>query len=370
MTNQDKPSSAPALHHAKAEKVLVLGAGNFGTCLADHLSDLGIDATIWARDQDVVDGINNDHRNIKYMKDVELHPNLRASSTLTPELIASSTTVLFSIPTQHMRNILSTHFNTIPDTVKKSQLHIYVNKGIEMSTGQLPYQIVDEALGQEIGDLAVYLSGPSFAAEVVKRQPTAVAVASRTRERALRAQRLFHAPHFRVYDTPDIIGVEICGALKNVIAIAAGASAAQGFQQNARAALITRGLAEITRIGVALGASPITFQGLAGIGDLLLTCTSEKSRNFTLGFRLGNGERVQDVLKSLGSVAEGYETSKAAYALCRKLNADSPMIDSVYAVCHHDAPVKEMMAKVMGRPPKSELYGLPDMEGHSGVEHE
>ena len=174
-------------------------------------------------------------------------------------------------------------------------------------------------------------------------------MASRTRNRALRAQSLFHAPHFRVYDTPDVIGmhvdgihyqvyhvksrpsthykgVEVCGALKNVIAIAAGASAAQGFQANTRAALITRGLAEITRIGVALGANPITFQGLAGVGDLLLTCTSEKSRNFTLGYRLGQGEDVQHVLSTLGSVAEGYETSKAAYELCRKIHADSPMV--------------------------------------------
>ncbi|TPX40001.1 glycerol-3-phosphate dehydrogenase [NAD(P)+] [Synchytrium endobioticum] len=346
-----------------AEKVLVLGAGNFGTCLADHLSDLGTDVTIWARDHNVVDGINQHHRNIKYMKNDDLHKNLKATSSLTPQLIKSATTILVSIPTQHMRSILEAHFTAseLRETLI-NQLHIYVNKGIEISTGMLPYQIVDEVMGKALGDSAVYLSGPSFAAEVIKRQPTAVAVASRTRDRALRAQRLFHAPHFRVYDTPDIIGVEICGALKNVIAIAAGASVAQDFQQNTRAALITRGLAEITRIGVALGANPITFQGLAGVGDLLLTCTSEKSRNFTLGYRLGQGEQVEHVLNTLGSVAEGYETSKAAYELCRKIHADSPMVDSVYAVCHRGAPVREMMSKVMGRPPKSELYGLPGHE--------
>ncbi|OAJ45399.1 hypothetical protein BDEG_28539 [Batrachochytrium dendrobatidis JEL423] len=319
------------------ERVLVVGGGNFGTCLADHLADKGNSVTIWARDQSLVDGIMNDHINHKYIPGIQLSPGLKATSVLDANTIQSATVIIMSIPTQYMRSILE----KIRDHLTVNQLLVFVNKGIEESSGLLPNDIAIQVCGIEIGERAAFLSGPSFAAEVVKRQP-----------------RLFHAPHFRVYEIHDTIGVEVAGALKNVIALAAGACAGVGFQMNSRAALITRGLAELARFGVALGANPLTFAGLSGVGDLLLTCTSEKSRNFTVGYRIGKGETLEEIITSLGSVAEGVATTKAAYALARKLNVDSPITDEVYAVLFEKKPVKQAMKDLMERDPSEEMRGI------------
>nr|KAJ3419746.1 hypothetical protein HK105_006551 [Polyrhizophydium stewartii] len=318
------------------ERVLVLGGGNFGTCLADHLADLGNDVTIWARDSKLVEGINNDHINHKYIPGVRLAERLKATADLSHEVVSSATVIIVSIPTQHMRHLL-----------------IFVNKGIEISTGLLPNDVALEVCGTEIGERAAFLSGPSFAAEIVRRQPTAVSVASKSPLRSKRTQRLFHAPHFRVYEIHDTVGVEVAGALKNVIAVASGACMGVGFQMNSRAALITRGLAEIIRFGLALGANPLT-----GVGDLMLTCTSEKSRNFTVGYRIGKGETLEEITASLGSVAEGVATTKAAYELARKLNVDSPITDQVYAVLFENKPVRQAMRDLMERDPSQELRGI------------
>ncbi|KAJ3081733.1 hypothetical protein HK102_002170, partial [Quaeritorhiza haematococci] len=254
--DDDEYSKADDL--AVDERVFVLGSGNFGTCLADHLADMGIQVTMWSRDQTLADSINNEHKNSKYMKDVTLSTNLKATTEISGEMLGSTTVVLFAIPTQHMRSILE---RTKP-FLTPNHLLIFCNKGIEQGTLLLPHDIVKEVLGEEMGERATFLSGPSFAAEVVQRQPSCVSVASKYRSRALRTQRLFHAPHFRVYDNPDVVGVEAAGALKNVVALASGACSGLGFQNNSRAALITRGLAEIARIGVKLGANPLTFAGL------------------------------------------------------------------------------------------------------------
>ncbi|KAK6092675.1 hypothetical protein MT418_006676 [Batrachochytrium dendrobatidis] len=336
------------------ERVLVVGGGNFGTCLADHLADKGNSVTIWARDQSLVDGIMNDHINHKYIPGIQLSPGLKATSVLDANTIQSATVIIMSIPTQYMRSILE----KIRDHLTVNQLLVFVNKGIEESSGLLPNDIAIQVCGIEIGERAAFLSGPSFAAEVVKRQPSCVSVASRSPLRSKRTQRLFHAPHFRVYEIHDTIGVEVAGALKNVIALAAGACAGVGFQMNSRAALITRGLAELARFGVALGANPLTFAGLSGVGDLLLTCTSEKSRNFTVGYRIGKGETLEEIITSLGSVAEGVATTKAAYALARKLNVDSPITDEVYAVLFEKKPVKQAMKDLMERDPSEEMRGI------------
>ncbi|KAJ3126585.1 hypothetical protein HK100_010179 [Physocladia obscura] len=338
--------------------ILVLGAGNFGTCLADHLAslDTSCHVTIYARDPAVVESINSHHLNPKYLKDIPLTPELRATTVLDASSVASVSVVIFSIPTQHLRDILE---KTKP-FITQNHLTIFVNKGIEIESGMLPCDIVEEIWGPEIGRAATYLSGPSFAAEVVKRQPTCVSVASRMHGRALRAQRVFHAPHFRVYDSSDVVGVEVAGALKNVVALAAGACAGLGFQQNARAAIITRGLAEIMRIGVKLGADPLTFSGLSGVGDLFLTAQSEKSRNYTVGYRLGRGESLEHVLATLGSVAEGVETTKAAYALCKKIGVESPVTNAVYGVLFAGVDVKDAVKALMGRDPHGEFHGIVD----------
>ncbi|KAJ3215300.1 hypothetical protein HK099_006428 [Clydaea vesicula] len=333
------------------KSILVLGAGNFGTCLADHLASLGNEVTIWARSQEVVDGINLQHKNVKYLSHVLLSENLKATTVLNQEVFDAVTVVICAIPSQLMRTILE----RVKPFLTTRHLLIFVNKGIEKGTLSFPHDIVVSELGEEIGYNATFLSGPSFAAEVVERKHTCVTAASLVHIRALRTQKLFHAPHFRVYDATDVIGVEVAGALKNVMALASGCSSGIGLQLNARAALITRALAEITRIGVKLGANPLTFAGLSGVGDLFLTCTSEKSRNFTVGYRLGKGEKLDDVIRTLGSVAEGVETVPAAYELCRKLGVDSPIIDAVHAVLMKGLTVDEVFKNVTHRSPKSEL---------------
>ncbi|KAJ3177703.1 hypothetical protein HK101_010195 [Irineochytrium annulatum] len=347
---------------------LYVGCGNFGTCIADHLANLGLEVTIWARDAAVVSSINEHHKNSKYMSTVDLSPNLKATTVLDDSVISAATVVIFSIPTQHVRyvdymvSLLKVHDRSILERVKPhittSHLTIFLNKGIENGTLLLPCDIVTQVWGEKLGRLATFLSGPSFAVEVVKRQPTCVSVASKVRSRAHRTQRLFHAPHFRVYDSNDVIGVELAGAYKNIIALASGACAGLGFQNNARAAIITRGLAEMIRVGVKLGADPLTFAGLAGVGDLMLTAQSEKSRNYTVGFRLGKGEELDHVVKTLGSVAEGVETTRAAYALCKKLDVDFPVCEAIYGVLFEGKKVADAGRALMGRDPSNELRGI------------
>jgi glycerol-3-phosphate dehydrogenase (NAD(P)+) len=337
-------------------RILVVGAGNFGTCLADHLAVIGNQVSIWARDKTILESINNKHKNSRYLSDIILSQNLRAVYDLSQETFNDVDVVLMAIPTQHMRSKLQ----QIKPFLRMDHLIIFVNKGIEISTGLLPSDIAIQELGDQQGARAVFLSGPSFAQEVVTRQPTCVAVASRSQKRAKRTQRLFHAPFFRVYDIQDPTGLEVAGALKNVIAIASGACCGAGFQMNARAALITRGLAEITRFGMKLGANPMTFAGLSGVGDLFLTCTSEKSRNFTVGYRIGKGEKLDDIIASLGSVAEGVTTTKAAYELAKKHKVDAPITEQVYLVLYENKPILEAVKDLMTRDPSNELRGIVD----------
>ncbi|KAJ3356386.1 hypothetical protein HDU83_001177 [Entophlyctis luteolus] len=299
---------------------------------------MGNNVTIYARDHAVVDGINSLHQNIKYMKDVPLTETLKATNSLDEHTLSSVTVILFSIPTQHLRDILE---KTKP-FVTRNHLTIFVNKGIEISTGLLPCDIVEEIWGKDIGCAATYLvSGGNFVPFQLTPKFFTLAL--------VRPQ---------VYDCTDVIGVEVAGALKNVIALAAGACAGLGFQQNARAAIITRGLAEIMRVGVKLGADPLTFSGLSGVGDLFLTAQSEKSRNFTVGYRLGKGETLEHVLATLGSVAEGVETTKAAYELCKRIGVESPVCDAVYSVLYGGSEVKDAVKALMGRDPHAEFHGL------------
>jgi glycerol-3-phosphate dehydrogenase len=237
---------------------------------------------------------------------------------------------------------------------RPDMLLVCAAKGIEVGRLHLPRDIIADVLGKEVAHNAVFLSGPSFATEIAARQPTAVAVASKDPKRAAWAQELFHAAHFRVYTSDDPIGLEVAGALKNVVAIASGASVGIGFQMNSRAAVITRGLAEITRVGVALGANPLTFNGLGGVGDLFLTCTSEKSRNFSVGYHLGKGESLEAAIKAVG-VAEGVSTAKAAYDLCNKLGVEAPIITEVYRVLYEGKPITQAVMDLLTREAKPEI---------------
>ncbi|MBC7661709.1 MAG: NAD(P)-dependent glycerol-3-phosphate dehydrogenase [Chitinophagaceae bacterium] len=332
-------------------KTIVLGTGNFGTCLANHLAQKGHSVTIWGRSQEIVDSINTLHRNPKYLEHIALDHRLNATLKLEPESLKAASFLVLAIPTQSLRSVME----PIKDLISPSCIIVCAVKGIENDTYRFPIQIVEDVLGPASRDKIVVLSGPSFAIEVAEKQPTAVSVACRNAETNRATQALFHTSLFRVYTTDDPIGLEVAGALKNVIAIASGTLAGLGFQQNARAALLTRGLAEIARVGAALGANPITFMGLGGVGDLFLTCTSEKSRNYTVGYRLGKGESLDEVLRTLGSVAEGVSTSKAAYELCEKLKVDSPIIHVVYSVLYGGDTVANGLHRLLNREMKAEI---------------
>ena len=332
-------------------KTLVLGTGNFGTCLANYLALQGHDVTIWGRSKAINTSINTLHRNPKYLSHIPLETGLKATDSLDKATLKNVEFLVLAIPTQSLRQVLRPIKHLIPSKC----IIVCAVKGIENDALCFPFQIIQQELGSDTTDRIVVLSGPSFASEVAERQPTAVSVACLDPESNRATQILFHSSLFRVYTTDDPIGLELAGALKNVIAIASGAAAGLGFQQNAKAALLTRGLAEITRIGACLGANPLTFMGLGGVGDLFLTCTSEKSRNYTVGYRLGKGESLDEVLQTLGSVAEGVSTAKAAFELCEKLKVDSPIVHVVYSVLYGGSSVASGLSKLLNREMKAEI---------------
>ena len=282
-------------------KIAVLGAGAWGTALAMHISNEH-KVSLWARNAGHVSGMRKARSNPMYLGDFQFNNNLHVEDDLGAT-IQNADLILSIVPTAGFRAILK-QINQL----KSSQPIIWAHKGLEPQTAKLPHEVALEELGsnQKWGTL----SGPSFAAELVRGLPTAVTLASNDAEFALQAANLIHSNNLRVYYSTDVIGVSVGGALKNVMAIAAGISDGMGFGNNARAALITRGLAEITRFGVALGAKTETFMGLAGAGDLILTCTGQYSRNREVGLQLASGKALEDVLKGLGHVAEGVNTAR------------------------------------------------------------
>jgi len=268
--------------------------------------------------------------------------------------------VLFAIPTQGLRETLTKLQPSL--TAEKLPLMIFVNKGIETGTQALTLEIIADTCGGEIARAATFISGPSFAKEIVRRQPTSVSVASLTESQAEKASQVFHQPWFRCYTGGDPIGLELAGALKNVYAIAAGMADGLGFENNTRAGLITRGLSEMTKIGTAYGASPLTFLGLAGVGDLFLTCSSPTSRNYTVGYRLGKGEKLEDIINTLGSVAEGVTTAKGLKQIVDDMDISAAIATEIYEVLYEGKDVKTSVQELMSRPPSREL-DLPKQTG-------
>lgn len=334
-----------------SERIGVIGAGSWGTTLANLLSKKGHEVRLWAYEAEVAEAIGSRHMNEIYLPEVPLSPTLSATTSLSEAIDGVSVIVSVS-PAQHVRRVMS----GIASDLAANTLVVSASKGIETSTLDTMAEVMDEILPGPIARRVCFLSGPSFAVEVAQEHPTAVAVASRSHDAAEQTQQLFQTDYFRVYTNPDVRGVELGGALKNVIALAAGMADGLGLGHNTRAALITRGLAEMARLGTALGASPLTFAGLAGMGDLILTCTGGLSRNRTVGVRLGKGERLSAILGDMKMVAEGVDTSRAAYDLSLREGIEMPIVSEVYAVLFEDKPAAEAVRALMVREPKPEQW--------------
>ena len=332
-------------------KIAVVGAGSWGTAIADLLACKGYPVSLWAFEKEVKDHIQKFHENKIFLPNHKLSPNISASNELA-EVISDKNLVVVVVPSHVMRNVtkkMSGHLSS--DDI----ILISASKGIEQKTHLTMSGVISENLPivQE-GRLAV-ISGPSFAKEVAQKIPTSVTVACKNPEIAALVQHLFATPYFRVYSSDDIIGVELGGSVKNVIAIAAGILDGLGLGLNTRAALITRGMTEIRRLGLNLGANPRTFTGLAGFGDLVLTCTGNLSRNYTVGIKLGRGKKLEEILAGMHMVAEGVKTAKSVYNFSRKLGVGMPICHEVYRILYEDLTPKEAVHRLMTRTLKQEL---------------
>jgi glycerol-3-phosphate dehydrogenase (NAD(P)+) len=326
-------------------KIAVLGAGAWGTALAMHISNQH-NVSLWARNAGHVSGMRKARANPLYLGDFSFHDNLQVEDDLGAA-IDGADLILSVVPTAGFRNILKQI-----KALKSTQPIIWAHKGLEPETAKLPFEVALEELGNEQHWGA--LSGPSFAAELVRGLPTAVTLAANHADFALQAANLIHGNNLRVYDSTDVVGVSVGGAVKNVMAIAAGISDGMGFGNNARAALITRGLAEMTRFGVALGAKTETFMGLAGAGDLILTCTGQYSRNREVGLQLASGKALEDVLKGLGHVAEGVNTAREVIRRADSMGIDMPITYEVNQALTHGKSAKEAVTDLLGRSQKAD----------------
>jgi glycerol-3-phosphate dehydrogenase (NAD(P)+) len=328
--------------------VAVIGAGSWGTALAKVLVDRGHAVTLWGRDAGQLADIAGSGENARYLPGVKLALAVEADLA---KAVAGKPFVLTVVPSHTMREVMS----RAAPSIAPHAVVISASKGIENETLATMDEVLKEVLPGKVGARLAYLSGPSFAKEVGAGLPTAVVMASRDREAAAEASKLFHGDRFRVYTSDDVTGVEVGGALKNVMAIAAGIADGLGLGHNTRAALITRGLAEISRVAVRRGANPLTLAGLAGVGDLVLTCTGDQSRNRTVGMGLGRGKKLSEVLGEMKQVAEGVKTTKSAYDLAQRLGVEMPITHSMYRVLYEDQPAREALADLLGRQPKHEL---------------
>ena len=328
-----------------SENVAVIGAGSWGTAVAHVFADAGQVTTIWGRDSVVVDGIQSRHQNPKYLKGIPLANSLRATTDL-PSVLKSASVVVCSIPTQQIRSVF-----TPVAPLLTGKLIVNTSKGIEIGTNATVSEIFAQI---SPSSPYVILSGPSFAEEVVKRLPTAVTVAAKNPSDAEKIQRAMVTPYFRVYRTRDVAGVELAGALKNVVAIASGAVSGLGLGYNAQAAIINRGIAEIMRMSRRRGADPLTFLGLAGMGDLVLTCTGPLSRNRKLGELLARGKTFDQAREELGGVAEGAYTVRSAAELANKLGVEMPITEQVNQILYHGGTVQKALSDLMSRDLKEE----------------
>jgi glycerol-3-phosphate dehydrogenase (NAD(P)+) len=331
-------------------KIGVIGAGAWGTALANLLANKELDVALWAFEQEVCADILEGRENKIFLPGTPLSSNIHPSNDLD-EVAANKDVLLLVTPSHVFRSVA---VKMVHHPTERTMI-VTASKGIENETHLTMSGILQQLLPPRLKTRIAALSGPSFAKEVVKKIPTAVTVAAFDPEVAGAVQSIFATPYFRVYTSRDVVGVELGGALKNVMAIAAGISDGLGLGYNTRAALITRGLTEIQRLGIRLGADPKTFMGLAGMGDLVLTCTGDLSRNWTLGHKIGQGMKLEAILSDMRTVAEGVKTTKSVYNLSRKLGAEMPIAEQVYRMLYEDLDPKEALQVLMSRDLRHEL---------------
>lgn len=325
-------------------KTAVLGTGSWGTALAIVLADNGHEVMMWGRRKDQVDEMNANHTNERYLPGIRIPDRIQATVSME-QAVDEAEVIVLVVPTKAMREVAS-QLNKI---LKAPVMMIHAAKGIEIDSLKRVSEIIEDEIDADKRKNIAVLSGPSHAEEVSLRQPTTVTVSSTDPDTAKALQDLFINLRFRVYTNPDMMGVELGGALKNIIALGAGLSDGIGYGDNAKAALITRGLAEISRLGIKMGANPLTFSGLAGMGDLIATCTSKHSRNWRAGHMLGKGKSLDEVLDSMGMVVEGVRTTEAAYRLARREEVEMPITNTLHRVLFENQLPKEAVESLMNR---------------------
>jgi glycerol-3-phosphate dehydrogenase (NAD(P)+) len=335
-------------------RLAVVGAGSWGTAFAMIPADNGLPTVLWARREELAAAIATDHENPDYLEGVRLPDGLTATHDME-EAVGDADIVVMAVPSHAFRGV----FEDVAPLLKDEAPVVSLVKGIEQESLKRMTEIVREA-GDVPEDRVAVVSGPNLAREIVKRQPSASVVACADERRGEALQEVFSVPYFRVYVNPDVVGVELGGALKNVIALAAGMGDGMGFGDNSKASLITRGLAEIARLGKQMGGNPLTFAGLAGMGDLIATCISPLSRNRHVGEELGKGRKIDEIVAEMKMVAEGVRTSRAVVRLGENLGVDVPIAEHVCKVIYDGMSPEELVRSLMERDAKPELHGLDD----------
>lgn len=330
-------------------RICILGGGSWGTALGLHTARLDHEVCIWEYNADLAKSHQEARENTRYLPGIRFPDNLNIRGDLQGALQGAQL-VLLVVPSQTMRSTLQAAADWIP----KEAILCVASKGVEQNSLMTMDEVICDVLGDSVEDRIAVLSGPSFALELAQGKTTAVVVASKNPALAETTAGVFHGGNFRVYHSDDVVGVEMGGALKNVMAIACGICDGAGLGTNCRAALITRGLAEITRLAVARGANPLTLAGLAGMGDLVLTCTGDLSRNRRVGLALGQGQSLDSILEELGQVAEGVMTARSAFNLGKKAQVDMPITREVYAMLYEGKPVPQALGDLLGRERKAE----------------
>ena len=330
-------------------KVSIVGTTTWGTTLAIHHARNNVPSTLLARTPEEAQSLLTARENSRFLPGVPFPRPLEVTQDLQKAFNGVAVVVL-AVPSQRFRENL----RWIRDGIQNSTIVLSATKGLEAATGKRMSQVITEELSGELAQRACVLSGPNLAMEVIAQKPASAVIASLDPEAAVTAQRILMSPTFRVYTNDDVVGVELGGALKNIIALGCGICDGLGYGDNAKSAFITRGLAEITRLGIAAGANPLTFAGLAGLGDLVATCSSPLSRNRYVGEELSKGRSLKDILASMKNVAEGVYTTKAALKMAKELGVDMPIAQATYRVLFEDLDLKQAIAELLGRPPRAE----------------